>query len=86
MPTTLTRTHQLAALIAAEREAADRFRKAEIAVVREMWAHDGIENDAYRAASAEDDAAMRAMVHAQMDVDEALRALSEARDGVVPLA
>lgn len=87
MPTTIaTPIHRLAALIAVEREAAERYRKAEVTILRVMWTYGGIDNDAYRAASAEDDAAMRAMIHAQMDVDEALASLSYPGDGVMPLA
>ncbi|MBN9611849.1 MAG: hypothetical protein BGO26_16645 [Actinobacteria bacterium 69-20] len=72
-------THQLAALVAVEREAHERYRKATQAIYRVLWTYNGVENDAYKTASDEEEAAVRAMVTAQMAVDEAL---SVVRDGV----
>lgn len=72
-------THQLAALIAVEREAAERYRKATASVYRQL-AMDCTDSPEYRAASAEEDAAMRAMVTAQIEVDQALSALGSDRN------
>lgn len=83
MPTLTTPTvHQLAALIAVEREAADRYRKATARIFTVLATCCGVDNDEYRTASAEEDASMCAMVAAEIGVDEALASLSVHRDEV----
>lgn len=69
---------ELAALIAAERSAADRYRKANAAIYRTLWTY-GVESDQYRAGAEEEEQAVHQLVAAQADVDAALRALSEVR-------
>jgi hypothetical protein len=70
MPTITTPAHRLAALIAVEREAAERYHQASARVRQQISLGSG--HDEYRAAADEVMAALRAMSHARAAVDEAL--------------
>lgn len=76
MSTTITTpTNRLAALIAVERESADRYRRA-TARINTTLAVYRVESDEYRVASGAEDSAMRAMVSAQCETDQALAGVS----------
>lgn len=76
MPTLTTPTlDQLAVLIAVERDASDEYRKA-VEHRRTVVLTSGTRCDEYTAAEAADDAAMRAMMAARVEVDTALAALA----------
>ncbi len=86
MPTiTTTPAHRLAALIAVERDAADRFRKASRDIVLKALSFDP-RSDEYRTADAEETAAFRALLAAQVEVDNALGSLSYPGGEVMRLA
>jgi hypothetical protein len=70
MPTITTPAHRLAALIAVEREASERYRQASARVRQQISV--GVGHDEYRTAIGDVMAALRAMSHARTAVDEAL--------------